>query len=84
MAGISTGYGYTGIVIAMLARLNPLGVVPSAIFFAIIITGAEAMSRATGVPVFLADVIQGTALMTMLIALLFTNYRLRVSVVGHG
>jgi simple sugar transport system permease protein len=79
MAGISTGYGYTGIVIAMLARLNPLGVVPSALFFAVIITGAEAMSRSTGVPVFLADVIQGTALMTMLIALLFTSYRLRVS-----
>jgi simple sugar transport system permease protein len=84
MAGISTGYGYTGIVIAMLARLNPLGVVPAAIFFAVIITGAEAMSRSTGVPVFLADVIQGTALMTMLIALLFTSYRLRVSATSHG
>ena len=84
MAGISSGYGYTGIVIAMLARLNPLGVVPAAIFFAIIITGAEAMSRSTGVPVFLADVIQGTALMTMLIALLFTSYRLRVSLASHG
>ncbi len=84
MAGISTGYGYTGIVIAMLARLNPLGVVPSAVFFAIVITGAEAMSRATGVPVFLSDVIQGTALMTMLIALLFTSYRLRVSTTRHG
>jgi simple sugar transport system permease protein len=84
MAGISTGYGYTGIVIAMLARLNPLGVVPSAIFFSIIITGAEAMSRATGVPVFLADVIQGTALMTMLIAILFTSYRLRVSLTTDG
>ncbi len=77
MAGLSPGYGYTGIVIAMLARLNPLGVIPAAIFFAIIITGAEAMSRATGVPVFLADVIQGTALVTMLIALLFNQYRLR-------
>ena len=84
MAGISTGYGYTGIVIAMLARLNPLGVVPAAIFFSIIITGAEAMSRSTGVPVFLADVIQGTALMTMLIALLFTSYRLRVSLTSDG
>jgi general nucleoside transport system permease protein len=84
MAGISTGYGYTGIVIAMLARLSPIGVVPAALFFAVIITGAEAMSRATGVPVFLADVIQGTALMTMLIALLFTEYRLRVSSTRHG
>ena len=75
MAGLSPGYGYTGIVIAMLARLNPLGVIPAAIFFAVIITGAEAMSRATGVPVFLAEVIQGTALVTMLIALMFNQYR---------
>ena len=40
-------------------------------------TGAEAMSRATGVPVFLADVLQGTALLAMLVALLFTSYRIR-------
>ena len=37
----------------MLARLNPLGVVPAAIFLAVVMTGADAMSRATGVPVFL-------------------------------
>ncbi|HHZ79073.1 MAG TPA: ABC transporter permease, partial [Candidatus Lambdaproteobacteria bacterium] len=54
-----------------------VGVVPAALFFAVVVTGAEAMSRATGVPVFLADVIQGTALVTMLIAQLFTTYRLR-------
>jgi simple sugar transport system permease protein len=77
MAEISPGYGYTGIVIAMLARLNPIGVIPSALFFAAVMTGAEAMSRATGVPVFLADVIQGTALITMLVAMLFTAYRVR-------
>jgi len=77
MAGLSPGYGYTGIVIAMLARLNPIGVVPAAIFFAVIITGAEAMSRATGVPVFLADVIQGMSLITMLAALMLTQYRIR-------
>lgn len=84
MSGISPGYGYTGIVIAMLARLNPLGVVPAALFFAAILTGAEAMSRATGVPVFLADVIQGTTLITMLIALLFTTYRIRRVGGMHG
>jgi simple sugar transport system permease protein len=78
MAGLSPGYGYTGIVIAMLARLNPLGVVPAAIFFAAIATGAENMSRQTGVPVFLADVIQGTSLICMVAALLFTGYRVRL------
>ncbi len=78
MAGLSPGYGYTGIVIATLALLNPLGVLPAAFFFAVIITGAEAMSRATGVPVFLADVFQGVALISMLIAILFTQYRVRL------
>ena len=79
MADLSPGYGYTGIVIAMLARLNPLGVLPAAIFYAAMITGGEGMSRATGVPVFLADVIQGVSLLTMLAALLFTQYRLRIA-----
>ena len=77
MSEISPGYGYSGIVIAMLARLNPLGVVPAAIFLSAVMTGADAMSRATGVPAFLSDVIQGTALLSMLVALLFMNYRLR-------
>jgi simple sugar transport system permease protein len=58
-------------------------VVPAAIFFAIIITGAEAMSRATGVPVFLADVIQGLALITMLAALMLTQYRIRWNRPAH-
>jgi simple sugar transport system permease protein len=77
MHDISPGYGYSGIVVAMLARLNPLGAVPAAIFLAVVMTGADAMSRATGVPVFLGDVIQGTALLAMLVALLFTAYRFR-------
>jgi simple sugar transport system permease protein len=78
MAGLSPGYGYTGIVIAMLAQLNPLGVVPAAVFFAVVITGAEAMSRATGVPVFFSEVFQGVALICMIVALLFTRYRVRM------
>ena len=84
MAGLSPGYGYTGIVIAMLARLNPLGVLPAAFFFAVVVTGAEAMSRATGVPVFLAEVMQGTALLCMLTGLLFTSYRIRLGVSANG
>jgi simple sugar transport system permease protein len=77
MADLSPGFGYSGIVVAMLARLHPLGVLPAALFLATVMTGAEAMARATGIPAFLADVIQGTALLTMLVALLFTSYRLR-------
>jgi simple sugar transport system permease protein len=36
------------------------------------------MSRMTGVPTYIAEVIQGMALMVMLIFLLFTEYKIRV------
>jgi general nucleoside transport system permease protein len=75
---ISPGYGYTGIVIAMLGNLHPVGVLFSALFFSVIIVGAQTMSRMTGVPTYIAEVIQGMALMVMLVFLLFTEYRIRV------
>jgi len=75
---ISPGYGYSGIVIAMLGNLHPVGVLFSSLFFSIIIVGAQTMSRMTGVPVYIAEVIQGMALMVMLIFLLFTEYRMKV------
>jgi simple sugar transport system permease protein len=78
-ADLTSGYGYAGIVIATLAELNPLGAIPAALFFAIIFNGAGTMSRTLGVPIYLADVIQGVALMTMVAVRLFATYRLRVT-----
>jgi ABC-type uncharacterized transport system permease subunit len=75
---ISPGYGYSGIVIAMLGNLHPVGVLFSSFFFSVIIVGAQTMSRMTGVPTYIAEVIQGMALMVMLIFLLFTEYKIRV------
>lgn len=77
-ADLTSGYGYAGIVIATLAELNPLGAIPAALFFAMIFNGAGTMSRTLGVPIYLADVIQGVALMTMVGMRLFAVYRLRV------
>ena len=74
---LSPGFTYAGIVVAMLAALHPGGVIASAIFIASIFVGADAMSRATGVPSFIADVIMSLSLLTMLIAIFFTNYRIR-------
>ncbi|MGD9259684.1 MAG: ABC transporter permease [Desulfobacterales bacterium] len=75
---ISPGYGYSGIVIAMLGNLHPIGVLLSSLFFSVIIVGAQTMSRMTGVPTYIAEVIQGMSLMVMLIFLLFTEYRIRM------
>ena len=74
---MSPGYGYSGIVIAMLAGLHPLGVVAGSVFVAGILVGADSMSRAVGVPTYIADVIVATSLIAVLIATLLTQYRVR-------
>ncbi len=76
---MSPGYGYTGIVIAMLAGLNPLGVIAAGVFVAGVLVGADSMSRAVGVPTYLADVIVATSLISVLVATLFTRYRVRLA-----
>jgi len=74
---MSPGYGYTGIVIAMLAGLHPLGVVAAGVFVAGVLVGADAMSRAVGVPTYIADVIVATSLIAVLVATLLAQYRVR-------
>ncbi|NWG74555.1 MAG: ABC transporter permease [Rubrivivax sp.] len=74
---MSPGYGYGGIVIAMLAMLNPLGVVAAAVFVAGILVGADSMSRSVGVPTYIADVIVAVSLVAMLVATMLTQYRVR-------
>ncbi|MCV2872193.1 ABC transporter permease [Defluviimonas sp. WL0050] len=74
---LSPGFGYTGIIVAMLALLNPLGVVISAIFVAGVFVGADSMSRAAGVPTYIADILMATALLTMVLALKLTTTRIR-------
>ena len=75
---MSPGYGYTGIVIAMLAGLHPLGVIVASVFVAGMLVGADSMSRAVGVPTFIADVIVATSLISVLVATLLTQYRVKV------
>jgi simple sugar transport system permease protein len=72
---LSPGFGYTGIIVAMLARLNPLGVVASALFVAGVFVGSDSMSRAAGVPTYIADMLLAAALLYMVLALLLTRFR---------
>jgi simple sugar transport system permease protein len=75
---ISPGYGYTGIIIATLGTLNAVGVALAAVFIGLIDTGAQTVSRALGVPVYLGDVIQATLLLVTLGVLLLQRYRIRL------
>ena len=73
---MSPGFGYSGIVIAMLAGLHPLAVLLASLFVAGVQVGADSMSRAVGVPTYIADVIVATSLLAMLVATLLAQYRL--------
>jgi simple sugar transport system permease protein len=72
---MSPGYGYSGIVIALLAGLSPLGVIAASVFVAGILVGADSMSRAVNVPTYIADVIVSVSLLSMLVATLAAQYR---------
>jgi ABC-type uncharacterized transport system permease subunit len=72
---LSPGFGYTGIIVAMLALLNPLGVIVAALFVAGVFVGADSMSRAAEVPTYLADIMLATALLLMVLAILLTRFR---------
>ncbi len=76
-ADISPGFGYTGIAVAMLAGLHPIGVVAAAVFIAGIYNGADSMSRAMSISNYLADVITATTLLFVLVSGLLVQYRLR-------
>jgi simple sugar transport system permease protein len=72
---LSPGFGYTGIIVAMLALLNPLAVIVAALFVAGIFVGADSMSRAAGVPTYLADIMLAVALLLMVLAIMLTRFR---------
>ncbi len=70
---ISPGYGFTGIIIAWLAKLNPLAVIlVSVLFGALILAGREI--QPSGIP----KMIQGIILVSLIASDFFLRYRVRI------
>lgn len=65
---ISPGYGYSAIAVALLARLDPLGVVVSGILFAGLESGALAMQRDAGVPSVVVYLVEAVLILLVLAA----------------
>ncbi|VAV89139.1 ABC transporter, permease protein 1 (cluster 11, riboflavin/purine nucleoside/unknown) [hydrothermal vent metagenome] len=74
---LSPGFGYSGIAVAMLANLHPIGVIISAIFLAGIYVGSDSMSRAVDIPTYIADVMVAISVLSVLVSLMFVQYRVR-------
>jgi simple sugar transport system permease protein len=64
--GFSAGFGFKAVTVALLGALEPLAVVPAALFVGLLESGANAMQRQVGVPSAMVAVIEG---LTMLFAL---------------
>ena len=70
---ISPGYGFTGIIVAWLAKLNPFGVVLVSILFgALIVAGREVQ------PSGIAQMIQGFVLFAVISSDVFLRYKIRI------
>jgi general nucleoside transport system permease protein len=65
---LSPGYGFTAIAVALLAQLNPLGVVATGILFGALEAGAGAMQRDAGVPAAAVYVVEAVIIVAVLLA----------------
>ncbi len=63
---ISVGYGFSGVLVALLGRMNPFGVVLASIFFAALTIGAQSMHVVNKLPVDLANAIQAIIVLSVL------------------
>jgi general nucleoside transport system permease protein len=59
MEGLTSGYGFTGIVAALLGGLHPLGLIPASILFGGLLVGGDTMQRAVQVPSSLIGALLG-------------------------
>lgn len=67
-SGISQGYGFTAIVVALLGRLRAFGVLLAALFVAFLNVGGQAMSVEDGLPYSMVLAIQGVFVLLVLVA----------------
>ena len=67
-ASLAAGYGYTGILVAFLARHNPLAIVPVAILFGGIVASGGLIERRMGLPDATVLVLQGLTFVVLLMS----------------
>ncbi len=75
--GVSSGYGFTAIIVAFLGRLNPVGILVAGLFLALTFIGGEGAQISLKVPLDLTKVFQGILLFYVLACDSLIVYRVR-------
>jgi simple sugar transport system permease protein len=81
---ISSGYGYTAIIVAWLAKANPLATILSGFFFAGILVGGDAIQISLGLPAAAVNVFNGILLSFLIMGDYFLRHRVRISFKGES
>ena len=76
--GISPGYGYSGIIVAWLGRLNPLGITVMSLFLSGLLVGGF-MMQVEGLPAGIVYMLQATILFFVLSGEFFGRYTIRLA-----
>ena len=76
--GLTVGYGFTAIIVAWMAKLNPWGVIAVAILLAGLLVGGDQIQITMGLPAAVGLILQGLILFFMLGGVLLTDYRVRL------
>ena len=77
-SAISSGYGFTAIIVAWLGKLNPLGAILSGLFFAGILVGGDAIQISLGLPAATVHVFNGILLFFLIAGNYFLSHRIRI------
>jgi simple sugar transport system permease protein len=78
MDGLSGGVGFVGIVVALLARLNPLAVLPTALLYGGMTVGADAMQRRANIPSSITFILQSLIVLLVLASSMLLRYRINL------
>ncbi len=76
--GLSVGYGYTAIIVAWMAQLNPIIILFVAILMGALLVGGDQIQMKMRLPASVGLVLQGMILIPMLAGTIFTEYRIRI------
>ncbi len=76
-ASVSSGYGFTAIIVAWLAKLNPFYAVVSGIFFAGILVGGDAIQISLGLPAATVDIVNGIILIFLIMGDYFLHHKIK-------
>ncbi|MFP3919243.1 ABC transporter permease [Lysinibacillus telephonicus] len=76
MYGISPGYGYTAIIVAWLAKLNPWGMIITSVFIGSLIVGGYSV-QTIGLPSSFSNMLQGAILFCLIGGEMLSKFKLK-------